>query len=388
MLVSDRGRLQPVKRGGTTIIFVLDKHQLVEAFFMPLMVDDRQKNTLNLINEKERFKMKKNLRKVFTLMAVAAMAVGMTACSSSSEESSNGGTTEEKTQIGIIQMADNGAFTDMREGFIAEMNAKGYDDSNTEFIYKNAQGDASNLNTICQQMVSDGVDLVATIATPATQAMVNMKSDIPVVFISVSDPVGAGILTDMEAPDNNATGTSNAIPVNDIFDLADELTPGIEKYGILYTSGEVNAVNTANSAKEYLDLMGIAYEEIVVTNSSEVQQAAQQLCSECDAIFIPNDSVIQSAMPVVTAAAREAKVPVYGSSAVMVDEGAFATIAISDEEIGAASADMAVEILGGLTAAEVPSVVVPATATVVNKTTMDSIGVAIENTDGITFVED
>ena len=77
MLVSDRGRLQPVKRGGTTIIFVLDKHQLVEAFFMPLMVDDRQKNTLNLINEKERIKMKKNLRKVFTLMAVSAMAVGM-----------------------------------------------------------------------------------------------------------------------------------------------------------------------------------------------------------------------------------------------------------------------------------------------------------------------
>ena len=276
----------------------------------------------------------------------------------------------------------------MREGFIAQMNAKGYDDSNTEFIYKNAQGDASNLNTICQQMVSDGVDLVATIATPATQAMVNMKSDIPVVFISVSDPVGAGILSDMNAPENNATGTSNAIPVEDIFGLADELTPGIEKYGILYTSGEVNAVNTANSAKEYLDAAGIGYEEIVVTNSSEVQQAAQQLCSECDAIFVPNDSVIQSAMPVVTAAAREAKVPVYGSSAVMVDEGALATVAVSDTEIGAASADMAVEILQGKTAAEVPSVVVPATATVINKTTMEALGIAVESSEGITFVED
>ena len=62
------------------------------------------------------------------------------------------------------------------------MNEKGYDDSNTEFIYKNAQGDASNLNTICQQMVSDGVDLVAAIATPSAQAMVNMKSDIPVSY--------------------------------------------------------------------------------------------------------------------------------------------------------------------------------------------------------------
>ena len=235
--------------------------------------------------------MKKNLTKAMAMMAAAVMAVGITACSSSSEGTTEGGD-ENKTTIGIVQMADNGAFTDMREGFIAQMNASGYDDSNTEFLYKNAQGDASNLNTICQQMVSDGVDLVATIATPATQAMVNMKSDIPVVFISVSDPVGAGVLSDMEAPDNNATGTSNAIPVGDIFDLADKLTPGVEKYGILYTSGEVNAVNTANNAKEYLDSIGVEYEEIVVTNSSEVQQAAQQLCSECDAIFVPNDSVI------------------------------------------------------------------------------------------------
>ena len=331
--------------------------------------------------------MKKNLRKVFAVMAAVVMTAGVAACSSSTEESSSGDSGD-KTKIGIVQMADNGAFTDMREGFIAQMNAKGYDDSNTEFIYKNAQGDASNLNTICQQMVSDGVDLVATIATPATQAMVNMKSDIPVVFISVSDPVGAGILSDMNTPENNATGTSNAIPVEDIFGLADELTPGIEKYGILYTSGEVNAVNTANSAKEYLDAAGIGYEEIVVTNSSEVQQAAQQLCSECDAIFVPNDSVIQSAMPVVTAAAREAKVPVYGSSAVMVDEGAFATVAVSDTEIGAPSADMAVEILQEKTAAEVPSVVVPATATVINKTTMEALGIAVESTEGITFVED
>lgn len=330
--------------------------------------------------------MKKNLRKALALMAAAVMTAGVTACSSSTETTSEGGDTAEKTTIGIIQMADNGAFTDMREGFIAQMNASGYDDSNTEFIYKNAQGDASNLNTICQQMVSDGVDLVATIATPTTQAMVNMKSDIPVVFISVSDPVGAGILSAMETPDNNATGTSNAIPVDDIFDLADELTPGITKYGILYTSGEVNAVNAAKSAKEYLDSIGVGYEEIVVTNSSEVQQAAQQLCSECDALFIPNDSVIQSAMPIVASVAKEAKIPVYGSSAVMVDDGAFATIAISDTEIGAASADMAVEILGGKTPAEVPAIVVPATATVVNEDTMEAIGVSIENTEGITFV--
>ncbi len=336
--------------------------------------------------------MKKNIKKVLAMAVSAVMIMGVSACSSSSSTTSSSAaddTESKKTVVGIVQMADNGAFTDMREGFIAEMNAKGFDDSNTEFIYKNAQGDATNLNTICQEMVSEGVDLVATIATPTTQAMVNMKSDIPIVFISLSDPVGAGILSSLDKPDNNATGTSNAIPISDIVALADKLTPGIEKYGILYTSGEVNSVNTANKTKEYLDSIGVGYEEIVVTNSSEVQQAAQQLCADCDAIFIPNDSVIQSAMPVVTQVAREAKVPVYGSSAVMVNDGAFATIAISDTRIGEISADMAVDILAnGKTPADIPAVVVEATDTVVNKTTMDAIGVTIENTDGITFVED
>ena len=88
----------------------------------------------------------------------------------------------EKIDIGIIQLIENGAFNDMREGFIQQMKEKGYDDSTANFHYKNAQGDSTNLNTICQEMVDNGMDLVVTIATPASQAMVNLESDIPVMF--------------------------------------------------------------------------------------------------------------------------------------------------------------------------------------------------------------
>ena len=105
----------------------------------------------------------------------------------------------EKIDIGIIQLIENGAFNDMREGFIQQMKEKGYDDSTANFHYKNAQGDSTNLNTICQEMVDNGMDLVVTIATPASQAMVNLESDIPVFFISVSNPVEARIISDMES---------------------------------------------------------------------------------------------------------------------------------------------------------------------------------------------
>lgn len=284
---------------------------------------------------------------------------------------------EGKLKVGVIQMIENGAFNDMRQGFIDELAAKGYDENKVEIIYKSAQGDATNLNTICQEMVNNKVDMVATIATPATQGMVNMESEIPTFFIAVSAPVKAGVITDMAKPDKNATGTSNAIPVSDIFALADKLTPGCQTYGFLYNTSEVNSVNTVNDAKAYCDANGLKYVEAVVTNSSEVQQAAQSLVGEVDAIFVPNDSMIQSAMPNVAEVARDAKIPVYGSSAVMVTSGAFATIAVDDKQIGAMTADMAIEYIGGKKIEDIPAVVVPASATVINSQTLDALGIEL-----------
>ncbi len=332
------------------------------------------------------------LKKLIGITLTAAM-LAMTGCGGSTNDVAQetaANSNDEVLKVGVIQMIENGAFNDMREGFIQELRDRGYTEDKLEITYKTAQGDATNLNTICQSMVSEGMDLVCTIATPATQAMVNLDSGIPVVFIAVSDPIAAGVITDFESPDKNATGTSNAIPVSDIFALSDQLTPGVTNYGMLYNTSEVNSVNTVNDAKEYLDSQGIAYTEAVVTNSSEVQQAAQSLVGKVDAIFIPNDSVIQDAMPLVTEVARANKIPVYGSSAVMVDSGAFATIAISDTEIGAISADKAIEYFEGTAIADIPTEVVPASNTVVNQTTADAIGVSISDDAkaSITFVTD
>ena len=45
----------------------------------------------------------------------------------------------------------------------------------------------------------------------------------------------------------------------------------------------------------------------------------RSLVGSVDAMFVPNDSVIQASMTLVTEVARDAKIPVYGSSATMVD---------------------------------------------------------------------
>ena len=328
------------------------------------------------------------MKKILSAALCTSMFFGLTACGNNTQQQSDAD--GEKLKVGIVQLIDNGAFEDMRDGFIQELLDKGYGEDKVEIIYKNAQGDATNLNTICQEMVDSQVDLVATIATPASQAMVAMESDIPIVFISVSNPIGAGLLTTLEQPDKNATGTSNAIPIEDIFALSEDLTQGMQTYGLLYCTNEVNSVTTIENAKNYLDEKGLRYVEQIVTNSSEVQQAAQALVGNVDAIFVPNDSVIQAAMPLVAEVARDAKIPVYGSSAVMVNSGAFATVAITDTEIGMISADMAIAHFEGKEMSEIPALVVPANAIVVNEDTAEALGVTLsdEQKADITFVRD
>lgn len=307
-----------------------------------------------------------------------------TKSSSSSEKSSNVKT------IAIVQAMDNPAFDDMREGFIEELKAKGYGEDKVKIVFENAQGDATNLNTIVQKLVEDEVDVLAPIATPATQACVAMESDIPIFFTSVSDPVRAGIISDMEKPDKNATGTSNKIPVDKIFALAEKLTPDVKTYGFIYNTSEDNSVSTVEAAKKYLDEKGLKYEEAVVTNSSEVQQAAQTLFPKIDALFIPNDAMVQSAMPLVGQVTREFKKPTYSCSAATVAAGAMATVAISDKEIGAKTADMVIQYLEGKSVADIPAIVVPASHDVLNEDLIKDIGITFPSgtTDKATFIHE
>ena len=308
------------------------------------------------------------MKKILALVAALVLVLSLTSCALA----------EEPLKVAIVQLVENGAFKDMREGFIARMRELGYTEDKMAFEEKNASGDMSNLYAIAQGAVDEKVDLIVAIATPAAQAVVNLESGIPVFFISVANPLGAGILTDMAKPDRNATGTSNAIPISKNFELAAQLTPDVKDFGLIYCTSQVNSVTTIENAKKYFDENGYTYKEAVVTASSEVYEAALSLVDQgVQGLFIPNDSVIQDAMEVISQVAKDAKIPVYGSSAVMVNSGAFATISISDPQIGSITADMVQKFLTGTPIAEIPAIVVDQFTTVINKTTADAIGITV-----------
>lgn len=312
----------------------------------------------------------KTIKKVLCVLAALCLVLSLAAC---------GEKTGAEYKIGVVMMIENGAFLDMYDGLVAGLAKVGYvEGENLELDYQNAQGDATNLATICQGMDDGSYDLVVTIATPATQAFVGLESQTPCVFCSVAAPVAAGVMSALDTPDMNATGTSNAVPAGDILALGRAITPDMSTVGLLYCTGEINAVTTMDGAKAYLSENGIAYEEVTVASSADVQTATQSLLSRgVDCVFVANDSVVQSAVDLLATLCTEAGVPTYCCSATTVASGCLATLAMSDEAIGEQTAELAVKLLSGTSVEDVPAVVVPADIVSVNENTLHALGITL-----------
>ena len=311
------------------------------------------------------------MKKLISILLVLTLSLAVLVTSGAEEA--------KQYKVGIVMLIENGAFLDMKTGIIEGLAELGYvEGENLTIDYQNAQGDAINLQTICQNFADGDYDLVFTIATPPTQAFVGLESDIPNIFCSVAAPVAAGVMSALDTPDMNATGTSNAIPSGDIISVGLQITPDVKTFGLIYSTSEVNAVNAMVSAKEFLDANGYAYIEKTVANSGEVQTATQAVLDQgADVIFVANDSVVQAAVDILAEMATEAGVPTYACSATTVASGCLATLAMSDIFIGKETAKIADQVLQGTPVSEIPAEVVPADIVSVNSDTLAALGITL-----------
>ena len=255
-------------------------------------------------------------------------------------------------RIGISQFVEHPALDAAREGFITGLAEAGFSGENIEFIEQNAQADFATAQSIAQQFKGNNLDLILTIATPNAQAAANVITDTPVLFTAVTDPEEAGLVESMERPGGNLTGTTDMNPVAQQIELIKEFIPEITDLGVLYNPGEVNSVVQVDLVKETTAEMGINLHEGTVSNSSEVSLAASSLVGDVDAIYVPTDNIIVSALPSVLNITNQNKIPVFASENGQVRQGSIATLGIDYNLLGIQTGKMAARILNGANPAE------------------------------------
>ncbi len=273
------------------------------------------------------------------------LALGVLGCGGDKKDAAK---KDAKVNVGIVQLVEHAALDAANKGFVEGLASKGYKEGqNIAFDRQNAQADQSNLQNIAHRFVNNKVNLICAIATPAAQTAANVTSDIPIVATAVTDYQTAKLVKDNAKPGTNVTGTSDMNPVKEQLDLLLKIVPNAKAVGVIYCSSEVNSQLQTDILKKAAADKGIAIKEATVSNVNDIQQAARSLVGNVDAIYVPTDNVLASAMPTLSTVTEEAKLPVICGEGGEVKAGGLATLGVDYYKLGFQAGEMAADILSG-----------------------------------------
>ncbi len=278
---------------------------------------------------------------------------GTTGDAGSSPSAAAGADKTRAIKIGISQIVTHPALDAATQGFKDQLAAEGY--TNITYDDQNAEGDMSTAASIAQKFAGDGYDLYLGVATPVAQALAKAITDKPVLFTAVTDPVGAGLVVDPNAPSGNVTGVSDMQPVKPVLELVKAFRPDAKAVGMVYNAGESNSVYLVKQAEKDAAALGLTIVKAPASTSAEVQQAAQSLVGRADAIAVIGDNTAVSALESIIKVAQQNKMPLVAGDSDSVKRGAVAAYGFDYYDLGKQTGAMAAKILGGASVGQTPT---------------------------------
>jgi putative tryptophan/tyrosine transport system substrate-binding protein len=259
--------------------------------------------------------------------------------------------------ISVNQFVEHPALDAVLKGFQDYLKENGVQ---VDYKVHNAQANMGTATQIAQQMVGEKADLLVAIATPSAQACAQALAKAPVdmkrpfLFTAVTDPVSAGLVKDLQHPGGDITGVSDLLPLEEHMKMIMIFKPGIKRLGLLYNAGEANSKSLVAGIRELSGTMGFEVVEATAAKTADVFSAARSLVGRVDAVFIPTDNTIISALESVIKVGVENKLPIFAADVDSVARGAVAAMGFDYYKHGYQTGAMAARILKGEKPADIP----------------------------------
>ncbi|MBX9936333.1 MAG: ABC transporter substrate-binding protein [Burkholderiaceae bacterium] len=281
--------------------------------------------------------------------ALAASAVGWTGQTLA----------QSKIRIGVTQIVSHAALDADQKGFEAALASAGFKEGvNLSYLRHNAQGSLEQASVIAQTLVRERVDLIHSIATPTTQAVVQATRSIPIVFSSITDPVGAGIVPQRsergQASGSNVTGVSDLWPVVLQMETYAKMAPQAKQWGTIYNPTEVNSVTHTKAMRAAAQQLGLELIEVKISRSSEVGPAATSLVGKVQAFAITSDNTTVANLEALVAVANQHRIPLFAGDVDSVARGAVAAYGLDYFLVGYAAGKKAALVLKGAPVGSIP----------------------------------
>ncbi|RKY31262.1 MAG: hypothetical protein DRP74_05265 [Candidatus Omnitrophota bacterium] len=276
---------------------------------------------------------------------------------------------KDTVEIAVVVSRNISPYLSALDGFKEKMGDQGY---RLNIAYYDLGGDMDAASSIVSQILKLDPSLVLTIGSEATKAIGTQINTIPIVFSMSLDPFfGSRKRT-------NITGSSMNVPIRTQVKELVNIIPRMEKIGIVcsdvYYNRHLSGVQMAISLEFNVEFLTRFAE-----NEADFTEAVKQILPEIDVfLFVPDETLLSPrTMQFLLLESFRYNKPVVGPSLRFVQEGALFALGSDYKDIGRQSAELAIDILQGKNAFQLPVTEARKAKLYLNRRTAKQIGIPI-----------
>ncbi|MEH3148669.1 MAG: ABC transporter substrate-binding protein [Methylobacterium frigidaeris] len=263
-------------------------------------------------------------------------------------------------RVGIVTAyyPDDAEIQSRLDGFTREL--RSLDAKNktiTNISLRSASGSSDLVKIYARETVEQRPDAILSATTSVTSAILKETKDIPIVFVSVSDPVGSGFVNNVSKPEKNVTGFVNTDPTLCVkwVEILKEVAPGISYIAIMYNP------LTAPYSNFYIDpFVSTAHafnlQPLVVPVSTEedIAAAVSAVAQKGGGLILMNDSFVTNKRFLINNLIRHHKVPTMAYNRHITASGGLISYGVDEVDTYSRAAHYIYRILQGEKIAELP----------------------------------
>jgi putative ABC transport system substrate-binding protein len=253
---------------------------------------------------------------------------------------------------------------------------------NLRIEYRYAEGDSVRMQTLAKEIVELKPDCILGHSTPVVTALMQATRAIPIVFVSIADPVGSKFVASMARPAGNMTGFTifPATTTGKYLSMLKEMVPQLVRVAILYNpdsapfAGTYFLIPFTDAAKEF-KVQPITAQ---VRNPAEIESAIAKLGREPKTgLIVMPDNFTSVHRKLIISLAAQFRIPTIYPYRYFAEEGGLLSDGVNTRDLFRRAAEYVSRVLRGAKPADLPVQVPTKFELVINLRTAKTLGIVI-----------
>jgi len=267
--------------------------------------------------------------------------------------------TDRVRRVGVLTNAENDPEARARmEAFRQGLQQLGWTvGQNPQIDTRATLGDAERTRQYAAELVALSPDVILAIGTETTAALQQATRTVPIIFVLVPDPVGAGIVDSLSRPGGNATGfTPSEYAIGGkMLELLKEIAPRVTRAGILRDAASPSGPAQFAAIQAVAPSVGVEVSPIGIRDAGNIDQAIAAFArSSSDGIIVTGSALAAVHHKLIVALAARHNLPAVYNQRFFVNVGGLISYGPDYHDQYRRAAGYVDRILKGETPADLP----------------------------------